>query len=469
MSRLGLIACALSLAIPSSTAAQGDGSDGQREDGDIFGVSVSGYGSFRFEASSSDARPASFTFRRFILNTDASVGDRIRIYSEIEFERFSEIEVERKAEADAGGLTFEQGVEGTNESELAVEQIWAQYDFAPFLGLRFGAVLPPVGRFNLRHDDDLWDVPRRPLVDRGGPVIPIKAAWTEMGAGLIGSVPIGAGGRLEYEGYVLNGVTLDFALEEKIQTREPKRDKLEVEAEIQPTQGAFDGSNTADAVTWRLAYSPALGSELAFSGYAGEYTPDFLAADETLISVAGDGLLSLGAFQAEGEFVYTKFNGLSEVLSDFARVVGKTESKTTSAEAARLETEIEFDLKNLARERWGFWVDLKLPFWPTVLNRTFLGKSFESPRLIPIVRLERIRWNGALTGLEVEGGMLTERETEAREQDRVTVGLTYRPVPSVAVQFAYEHNERRKGAILFDAATTDKSTDGFLFGMAFGF
>src|SRR2546428_7878628 len=38
--------------------------------------------------------------------------------------------------------------------------------------IRAGIVLPPLGRFNILHDDDYWDLPRRTLVDRDAPVVP---------------------------------------------------------------------------------------------------------------------------------------------------------------------------------------------------------------------------------------------------------------------------------------------------------
>ncbi len=44
----------------------------------------------------------------------------------------------------------------------------------------------PLGRFNLRHDDNLWNLPRRSLVDRGVPVLPSTAAWDELGVGFVG-------------------------------------------------------------------------------------------------------------------------------------------------------------------------------------------------------------------------------------------------------------------------------------------
>ena len=56
--------------------------------------------------------------------------------------------------------------------------------------MRTGGVLVPVGRFNINHDDNRWDLPRRSLIDRGVPVLPSTAAWDELGAGFNGDIPL---------------------------------------------------------------------------------------------------------------------------------------------------------------------------------------------------------------------------------------------------------------------------------------
>ncbi len=54
---------------------------------------LGGYGAFRFEYNSGKDVNDTFTFRRFVLTTDAKVASRLRVYAEIEFERFRKIEV----------------------------------------------------------------------------------------------------------------------------------------------------------------------------------------------------------------------------------------------------------------------------------------------------------------------------------------------------------------------------------------
>src|SRR5262249_14262411 len=158
----------------------------------------------RFSADSAEGIHDTFTLRRFVLTTDAKIASRFRIYSELEFERFRKIEIERSFNKNAeGGVSLTQDIEATNHSEISLEQIWFELAFTDYIRLRGGGVLVPVGRFNINHDDNQWNLPRRPLVDRGIPVLPSTAAWAELGVGLNGDIEIGEKGKLQYQAYVV--------------------------------------------------------------------------------------------------------------------------------------------------------------------------------------------------------------------------------------------------------------------------
>ena len=147
-------------------------------------VTVGGYGSLRYEANTLDKpKPSGFDFRRFVLTADATPNDRLQAYVEIEFERLAEIEVERGVDALDEGVAFEEELEGGNGGEISMEQMWGQFKFGDPFSVRLGQILAPLGRFNINHDDDRWDIPRRSLVDRNVPVLPVRAAWTELGIG----------------------------------------------------------------------------------------------------------------------------------------------------------------------------------------------------------------------------------------------------------------------------------------------
>lgn len=466
---LGLLVVGLGIAAPAQaqvgadTAAASAGTEEPSE----YRVDVGGYGSFRLEGSDRAGGQPAFTLRRFVVTTDAHLGGRLQVYSEVEYERLGEIEVEREVAQDAGGLKFEQELEGTNGSELALEQAWAQLNFTPGLGVRFGAVLAPVGRFNLRHDDNLWNFPRRPLIDRDAQVLPGKAAWTEMGLGFVGQKEFASGARMGYQAYLLTGTTLDFSLEQVAQTRAPQRSKLEVEAEVSPTQGAFDGSNTADALAGRLEISPALGSELAVSGYVGRYTPEWLEAKETLATLGVDGRQKLGAFYLEGEFLYSRYAGVDRVAESFARAATEHAVETSPDEAASLESEVEVELKDLAEKRYGFWVDLGRPI---ALKRGTFG--FEEPVLTPTVRYERAWVGNAIEELDFSGGAVTALERADREQGRLSVGLAFRPIPQAVVHLAYERSTPIRGELFspeVEGEDAGKTINGLTLGLAVGF
>jgi hypothetical protein len=468
------------------------GGQGTRYGRSLFGenVRIGGYGSFRFESNNLDSLPRvndlpqtqqgnrGFDIRRLVLTTDVNPTERLRFYTELEFERFGKIELERTALPEnvggrnqLAGTRFIQELEGQGGSELKLEQAWAEYSVTKNFAIRGGLILPPLGRFNILHDDDYWDVPRRTLVDRDAPVIPVKSAWSEAGVGFIGSNPIGKG-FLNYQLYVVNGVTLDFGLEQTVALRDG-RAHLELEPEIGFDSGPVNGSRGANAITWRLGLVPRLGNEIALSGYHGKYTPNFLTQPAYINSFGLDGKLTRGSFEAEGEFIYTDHGKMQRAQADLVRNLVNSEAEDEFNET---ESEIAVGLKGpFANQRYGYWFDLKYRWRPAWLKKTFLGEGFEDPQLIPILRYERVWFNKFVRGLEFKRGLLEQFDFENLSQDRVTVGFTYRPVSSTPISFAYEHNRRRGGSTLIFPNTLglgrapDRSFDALLIGVAFGF
>jgi hypothetical protein len=469
------------------------GGRGTRYGRSLFGESVriGGYGSFRFEANDLKSGPRignlpvarraanGFTFRRMVLTADVNPADRLRFYTELEFERFGKIEVERAAiPENRGGINslpgtrFIQELEGQAGSELKLEQFWMQYNLNNSFAIRGGVILPPLGRFNILHDDDYWDVPRRTLVDRDAPVMPAKVAWSEAGIGLIGSNTLGKGW-VNYQFYVVNGVTLDFALEQTLALRGGDKAKVEHEAEISFASGPVNGSRPAQALTWRFGIIPRLGNEIAFSGYHGKYVPGFLRQSAWINSLGIDGKFTRGNFEAEGEFIYTRYGKLQEVLSDLVRNLVSNEFED---ELGKTETSIELGLRGpFTNSRRGFWIDAKYRWRPEWLKRSILGESFADPQLIPIIRYERVWFNKFVSGLEFKNALIESFDTENLSQDRITIGLTYRPVASVPISFAYEHNRRRAGQTLIFPITpglgraSDRSFNAVVIGIALGF
>jgi len=432
-------------------------------------VTVGGYGSARYEFNTLDKpKPSGFDFRRFVLTTDATPNDRLQAYIEIEFERLGEIEVERAVDRFNDGIEFAEELEGGNGGELSMEQMWGQYKFAEPFSVRFGLILPPVGRFNMNHDDDRWDIPRRTLVDRNVPVLPVRAAWTELGIGAVGSVPVGKSGQLSYQGYAVNGAILDFTIEKVVETEAGEPGILKLASESALTRGPVNGEGGVRAGTWRIGYSPTLTTDFGFSGYIGRYTPDFLEVDERITSIGLDGLWKYGNWAVEGEYIHTDFGDTNRVITAF---VGAVTGETGIAPAEGAEgTETEFAIKDLTPWRHGFWVEGRYRFWREKWKDTFLGRGFENPGLTGVFRYELVTLKDAIEEVAIEHGEIESTDAQTLRQQRATVGLAYRPMQTVVFSVAVEFNRRLKGDVLvFPRGFPERQYTTVLAGMAFGF
>jgi hypothetical protein len=446
-------------------------------------VRIGGYGSMRFETNDvatgnniPGGSGSGFTFRRLVLTVDGRPASRLRVYSEVEFERLFELESEKEVSRAPGSLGLLQALEGNSGGEVSIEQAWAQYNFAENHGLRAGVVLVPVGRYNLLHDDDYWDIPRRTLTDRDAPVLPLTAAWRDLGAGLTGGFNVGRTGKLDYQIYALSGTALDYNLEHEINTTagSPGSAEVVVNGELQLAGGFFDGSKPASAFAWRAAYSPNLHGEFAFSGYRGNYAPTFLNFHQPLTTLAYDHKWRWKGFETEAEAVYTSLGNLNTVINAFAEAAFNSANRTapSSGEGGITSVTGELELAHLSRRRYGFWTDFKYHARPQWLKRSFLGRAFEDPQIIPIARYERVWLNGVTDNVEVSGfgsNIDVSFTQEDLEQDRVTMGLSYRPAPQFAIQAAYEHNRRLNGSHLIFPEVEQGSTNGLILGMSFAF
>ena len=70
----------------------------------------------------------------------------------------------------------------------------------------------------------------------------------------------------------------------------------------------------------------------------------------------------------------------------------------------------------------------------------------------------------------IEGGEIESGERQTLRQERTTVGLSYRPIPTVVFSVAVEHNRRLGGDVLvFPSGAGASSYTSVVAGMAFGF
>lgn len=435
---------------------------------------LGGYGAFRFEYNSGKDVNDTFTFRRFVLTTDAKVASRLRVYAEIEFERFRKIEVENSTGPANGGLSSKQAIEATPNSEISIEQAWMQIDFKDWLRFQGGAVLIPLGRFNINHDDNVWNIARRSLIDRGVPVLPSPSAWDELGLGFNGDINFGEKSKINYQIFVVNGAVLGSELETSISTRKGDTTLQETEGEFGIQTGTFSRDvKSGKSVTGRLMYSPSLGHEFGFSGYWGRYTPSYLA-NKNITAFGFDTLQIYKNFDFEAEYLFTRFGGLHSVLNSFASTVLNSESAgESSAEGPGVESEVELNATGLATTKQGYWLELRYHIRPQWLTNSWFGKYFSDPQFIPIVRVEQAWLNNQVTNLNIRNGAITNLQMQNRRVDRLTAGLAFRLSPLTVFQLNYEYTQTNKGAALSSVTnylpTPSSRNQAVMFGIAFAF
>ena len=371
-------------------------------------TSIGGYASTEFE--NFEESDSTFDQHRFILNVGTQLHDRLRFYSELEFEHGANIEAEGSGEAElsiedsdgdgvisaseASGVPVEFESSNGRGGEVSVEQAWMQYDINHNLGIRGGAVLVPVGRYNLYHDDDLSNLTDRPMVVRR--VIP--STWTDAGVGLVANYEIGES-VLTGEAYLLQGLNDEFSA--GAGGLRDARANLESD------------SNNNKAVAGRVALRPSIGQELGLSGYYGSY-------DDS------------GSYVGAGAFDWNL------TWSDFK----------LSGEAAlfSIEDGVNADGDRVPKSLGGLYSELGYSFWFDELRDTFLGKSFSDPKFIA-----SFRFNYA---------DIDRRDADSLEGEGYVIGLAYRPEPSFVFKTEYQWNqgELERG-----------DSDGFIGSIAIGF
>ncbi|MCI0620881.1 MAG: hypothetical protein L0387_04285 [Acidobacteria bacterium] len=132
--------------------------------------------------------PTSFDFHRFVLLFGHGFGDRIRFWSELEFEH-----------------AF---VEGREESgEIALEQAYLDFLIHPKFNFRAGMLLSPVGIINERHEPPSFNGVERPFVD----TFIVPSTWFGSGGGFVGDLGKG----FAYKAYLMTSLdAAGFSAEE---------------------------------------------------------------------------------------------------------------------------------------------------------------------------------------------------------------------------------------------------------------
>lgn len=291
------------------------------------------------------------------------------------------------------------GVNASGTGEEKVEQAWVDYTIMDEFNLRGGALLVPFGRYNLYHDSDLQDLTARPIAARD--VVP--TTWTESGAGFWGEFDPALNVenlKIGYEAYVINGLNDGFT-----------------DTGLSGAKGSIETDNNNNkAWVGRVVVSPALGHEVGFSGYHGKYNN----LDDDITGAGIDFLTTWGPFEFLGE--YANF--------DVDEPAGA----------------------NVANTFEGYYLQANYHFWPAILNDTFLKTGFDDPTFTLVGRYD---WAGINDDSDATLG--------DNEEERLTLGLNYRPVESWVLKFEYQWNETENETL------ERGNNNGFFSSVAMGF
>jgi len=279
-------------------------------------------------------------------------------------------------------------VEGGEESgEVALEQAYLDFLITPKFNLRAGMLLTPVGIINERHEPPAFNGVERPFVES----IIIPTTWRELGFGFTGD--LGRGFR--YRTYLTSAL-----------------DASRFNAEFGIAEGkssGFDASMRNPATVARLEYAGVrrltLGASL-YSGLAGYNTPGI----NPRVTIASfDGRYSYRRLDLRGLFANTWVSAAGALNQRLRQQTGVN--------------------PNVASQMRGYYIEPALH----VLPRRFRHD------VIAFARFERYNTQQAMPA-----GYLPLQQFN---RSSWVTGLTYKPVPDIAVKFDYVFNRSQSRVV----------------------
>jgi hypothetical protein len=346
-------------------------------------AAVGGYVDLEF-ARDFDANTTTFTQHRFIPFIFAEISDRLHFGTEVEFEY--------------GGPNAP-----TRDGEVKVEFAAFDVSLARAVNFRAGALLSPLGKFNLIHDSPVNDLTDRPLVDNR--IIP--TTLTEAGAGLFGQLYPSETSVLTYEAYVVNGFNnslLGYTVNAATGAITPTTN-------VRSARGSMRGDNNpGKSLVGRVAFSPLLGIELGVSAHTGPYAD---AGDGRLTVAALDGIVARGRWELLGELATASLSVDRPTEEPRAR---------QAFLAARGNT-VGFDAAYAAAAFTTAQRGAYLQFNYHFLQGTVAG--FPNSTFTGVVRLDHLD---------------LDADRDGNLQQRLSLGLNWRPIEQSAIKIDYQWN-----------------------------
>lgn len=279
-------------------------------------------------------------------------------------------------------------VEGGEESgEVALEQAYLDFLITPRFNLRAGMLLTPVGIVNERHEPPSFNGVERPFVES----IIIPTTWRELGFGFTGD--LGRGFR--YRTYLTSAL-----------------DASRFNAEFGIAEGkssGFDSSMRNPATVGRLEYAGVrrltIGTSF-YSGLAGYNTPG-INPRVTLANV--DGRYSYRRLDLRGLFANTWVSKAASLNQRLQQQTGVN--------------------PNIASQMRGYYLEPAFHLLPRRFRHDIVAftrfESYNTQQQMPAGYLPLLQFN----------------------RSSWVTGLTYKPVPDVALKFDYVFNRNQSSVV----------------------
>ena len=359
--------------------------------------------------------PGSFDQERLVPFFYSQITDRLSMAAEIEFEH--------------GGTNNNQ-----SDGDVKVEFATMDYRFNDALNLRAGIILSPMGRFNLIHDSPLNDLPLRPMVSRA--ILPSTLA--ESGVGFFGTFYPTALSKIDYEFYIVNGFAGSGGSNAGF---------ISEGSGMRSSRGSQQKDiNSNKAILTRVSFSPMLGIEVAGSLHHGKWDRDN-SHDLTLMAI--DGVVQRGPFEIMGEAAWADIEtpcGGQCVVVDRA---GTETFQSAFDDATRRRIVLDEDVQRvIPAGMFGYYVQLNYHFMPEGLVRALPSYFGQNSTFTGILRYGRSDTN-------------TDSDVNKNDEERLTLGLNFRPVEDSVIKFAYTFNTK---GVNNPAGT--ESPDGWQFNMS---
>jgi hypothetical protein len=283
-------------------------------------------------------------------------------------------------------------IEYEHVTELYVEQAFVQHQLAPWLNVRGGLLLIPMGIINEYHEPTTFSGTERPFIDN----VIAPTTWREIGAGFTGNVLPAS---LKYQLYMVTGFNGYSGGAAKLNGTSGFRGGRQ--------KGERSYISSPNLAT-KVEYYGIRGLNLGLSGYFGDTQSTLYnniekdsdaainKADSSAVNMAMvgfDARYQLGALQLRGQFYYIDIDN-SDAYNKFTAVNGKP--------------------NDLGSAMQGFYIEAAY----NILKHTKCKTE-----LTPFVRYED--WN---THQKTEG---TLAANPAYNKDAILAGFGFKPAPGV--------------------------------------